>query len=87
MQYNCYGNKLHILTLYLKVGLNIFCGCVGGKTQALEGQPPKGIVVIAFDRTENALAWYNSPAYEAIKPIRQGAAVSRMFIAEGLPPQ
>src|ERR1700730_3116587 len=38
----------------------------GGKTQALEGQPPKGIVVIAFDSTEKALAWYNSPAYEAI---------------------
>ena len=59
----------------------------GGKTQALEGQPPKGIVVIAFDSTEKALAWYNSPAYEAIKPIRQGASVSRMFMAEGLPPQ
>lgn len=59
----------------------------GGKTQALEGQPPKGIVVIAFDSTEKALAWYNSPAYEAIKPLRQGASISRIFIAEGLPPQ
>jgi uncharacterized protein (DUF1330 family) len=59
----------------------------GGKTQALEGQPPKGIVVIAFDSTEKALAWYNSPAYQAIKPIRQGASTSRMLIAEGLLPQ
>jgi uncharacterized protein (DUF1330 family) len=59
----------------------------GGKTQALEGQPPKSIVVLAFDSTEKALAWYNSPAYAAIKPIRQGVAVSRMFMAEGLPPQ
>jgi len=59
----------------------------GGKTQALEGQPPKGIVVIAFDSTEKTLAWYNSPAYQAIKPIRQGASTSRMFIAEGLLPQ
>jgi uncharacterized protein (DUF1330 family) len=59
----------------------------GGKTQALEGQPPKGIVMIAFDSTEKALAWYNSPAYQAIKPLRQGASVSRMFLAEGLPPQ
>jgi uncharacterized protein (DUF1330 family) len=59
----------------------------GGKTQALEGQPPMGIVVIAFDSAEKALAWYNSPAYEAIKPIRQGASVSRLFMAEGLPPQ
>src|SRR5215469_6247462 len=59
----------------------------GGKTQALEGQPPKGIVVIAFDSAEKALAWYNSPAYEAIKPIRQGASKSRMFLADGLSPQ
>ena len=59
----------------------------GGKTQALEGQPPKSIVVLAFDSTEKALAWYNSPAYEAIKPIRQGASVSRLLMAEGLPPQ
>jgi uncharacterized protein (DUF1330 family) len=59
----------------------------GGKTQALEGQPPKGIVVIAFDSIEKALSWYNSPAYQAIKPIRQGASTSRMFMAEGLPPQ
>jgi len=59
----------------------------GGKTQALEGQPPKGIVLIAFDSTEKALIWYNSPAYQAIKPIRQGASVSRMFLVEGLPPQ
>jgi len=59
----------------------------GGKTQSLEGQPPKGIVMIAFDSTEKALAWYNSPAYEAIKPLRQGASVSRMFLADGLPPQ
>ncbi len=59
----------------------------GGKTQALEGQPPKGIVVIAFDSAEKALAWYNSPAYQAIKPIRLGASVGRLYLAEGLPPQ
>ena len=59
----------------------------GGKTQALEGQPPKSVVVLAFDSTEKASAWYNSPAYAAIKPIRQGASTSRLFIAEGLPPQ
>ena len=58
-----------------------------GKTQALEGQPPKGIVVIAFESIEKALAWYNSPAYEAIKPIRQGASLGRLYLAEGLPPQ
>jgi uncharacterized protein (DUF1330 family) len=59
----------------------------GGKTQALEGEPPKGIVMIAFDSVEKAREWYDSPAYQAIKPIRQSAAKSRIFIAEGVAPQ
>jgi uncharacterized protein (DUF1330 family) len=59
----------------------------GGKTQALEGEPPKTIMVIAFDSAEKARQWYNSPAYETIKPIRQSAAKSRIFIAEGVAPQ
>lgn len=56
----------------------------GGKTQSLEGEVPKGIVVIAFDSAEKARDWYNSPAYEAIKPIRQSSAKSRIYIAEGI---
>lgn len=60
----------------------------GGKTQSLEGEPPKGaIVVIAFDSIEKARAWYDSPAYAAIRPMRQRATKSRIFIAEGLTPQ
>jgi uncharacterized protein (DUF1330 family) len=56
-----------------------------GTAQALEGEPPKRIVVIAFDSAEKALGWYRSPAYQSIKPIRQGASVSRIYLAEGLP--
>jgi uncharacterized protein (DUF1330 family) len=59
----------------------------GGKTQPLEGEAPKRFVVIAFDSMEKAQAWWDSPAYEAIKPIRQSSAKSRIFIAEGLAPQ
>ena len=59
----------------------------GGKTQAVEGEAPKRIVVIAFDSAEKARGWYDSPAYEAIKPIRQNSAKSRVFIAEGIVPQ
>jgi len=43
--------------------------------------------MIELGSTEKALAWYNLPAYQAIKPIRQGASVSRMFLPEGLPLQ
>ncbi|MGA2607307.1 MAG: DUF1330 domain-containing protein [Terriglobia bacterium] len=60
----------------------------GGKTQSLEGEPPKGfIVVIGFDSVEKAREWYDSPAYGAIRPFRQSSTKSRIFIAEGVAPQ
>ena len=59
----------------------------GGKTQSVEGEAPKRFIVIAFDSMEKAQAWWDSPAYEAIKPIRQSSAKSRIFIAEGVVPQ
>jgi len=58
------------------------------KIQTLEGEPPKGgVVVIAFDSVEKAREWYDSPAYAAVRPIRQSAAKSRIFIVEGVAPQ
>jgi uncharacterized protein (DUF1330 family) len=61
---------------------------VGGKVQAVEGEAPKGyIVVIAFDSLEKARGWYYSPAYEAIKPIRQNSTKSRILIVEGVAAQ
>lgn len=59
----------------------------GGKIQAVEGEAPKRITVIAFESAEKAHAWEYSPAYEAIKPIRQNSAKSRIFIVEGIAPQ
>jgi uncharacterized protein (DUF1330 family) len=60
----------------------------GGKTKSLEGEPPTShFVIIAFDSMEKAQAWENSPAYGAIRPIRQKSAKSRVFIAEGVAPQ
>jgi uncharacterized protein (DUF1330 family) len=60
----------------------------GGKIQALEGEPPKGfIVVIGFDSAEKAREWYDSPAYAAIRPFRQSSTKSRIFIAEGVAPE
>jgi uncharacterized protein (DUF1330 family) len=60
---------------------------IRGKTTSLEGEPPKGFVVIVFDSKEKAQAWYDSPAHEAIKPIRYRSAKSRLFIAEGVAPK
>ena len=55
----------------------------GGKAQSLEGEAPKGIVVIAFDNADQAHAWYDSPAYQEIKPLRQSGVKGRIFIVEG----
>ena len=57
-----------------------------GKAESLDGDAPKGIVVIEFDSSKQAHAWYDSPAYTAIRPIRQAAMKGRMFIVERLAP-
>jgi uncharacterized protein (DUF1330 family) len=58
----------------------------GGKTQALAGNDPKRVVVLVFDSMERALAWYSSPEYESLKPLRDRAGKARIFATEGLPP-
>ncbi|HTV49717.1 MAG TPA: DUF1330 domain-containing protein [Steroidobacteraceae bacterium] len=58
----------------------------GGPTVSLEGAAPKRIVVIGFDSASQAQAWYASPAYVAIRGIRQRSAHTRAFIIEGVAP-
>ena len=59
----------------------------GGKTESLDGgAPPKGMVIFAFDSAEQAHAWYDSPAYAAIRPIRQAATKGRTFLVAGVAP-
>jgi uncharacterized protein (DUF1330 family) len=57
----------------------------GGKLDALEGEAPPRFVIIAFDSMDKARAWYNSPAYQQLAPIRHKAAKTTLFIAEGVP--
>jgi uncharacterized protein (DUF1330 family) len=58
----------------------------GHNIQALEGEPPKGgVVIIQFDSMQKAREWYDSPAYQAIKPLRQSAATSRLYLVQGEP--
>ncbi len=59
----------------------------GGAITPLEGEAPKRLTVIAFDSVEKAKGFEDSPEYGAVRPIRQGAAKSTVFIVEGLPPQ
>jgi uncharacterized protein (DUF1330 family) len=56
----------------------------GGKVSTLEGEGPQGdMVVIEFDNVERAQAWYHSPAYRKLMPIRHRNATSRVYIVEG----
>ncbi len=59
----------------------------GGKILPVEGPAPTRVALIAFDSAEQAKAWEDSPAYSAIRPIRQSSAKSHIFIVEGLPTQ
>jgi len=48
---------------------------------------PKGtIVIIAFPSMKNLQDWWTSPAYSAIRPLRENATVGQVYAVEGLPP-
>jgi len=55
----------------------------------LEGPKPEGAAVVEFPSMEKARAWYNSPAYGAIRHHRQHGAKYIGILMEGgaLPPQ
>ncbi|MNL28850.1 hypothetical protein D3C87_1505140 [compost metagenome] len=55
----------------------------GGEISSLEGEAGKRIVMIAFPNLEQAKAWYDSPEYRQIRPIRHKSAKSRVYIVEG----
>ena len=55
-----------------------------GALEALEGKAPDGIVVMRFENKADALAWYNSPGYQAAIPHRQRGADYRVTFVEGL---
>jgi uncharacterized protein (DUF1330 family) len=56
----------------------------GGKVVSLEGEPSKRVIMIVFPSLEQAQAWYDSPRYREIMPIRHRSARSRVFIMEGV---
>jgi uncharacterized protein (DUF1330 family) len=57
----------------------------GGRTVAIEGDPPKGRVAIGvFDSFEKAQAFRNSPEYLKIYPVRERLTRSRQYIVEGV---
>lgn len=60
--------------------------CVrGGRVEVLEGDwSPERIVILKFPSVEAARRFNDSPEYGRARAARQGAAIMRMIVVEGL---
>ena len=58
----------------------------GAATHVEPGWDVHRFVILEFPTLAKAKAWYDSPAYRAIAPIRQRSTASRMMFVEGLDP-
>jgi uncharacterized protein (DUF1330 family) len=57
----------------------------GGELAVLEGDwAPKRIVMLEFEDLEAAKRFYDSPAYQEAKKLREGAASLNMIAVEGI---
>ncbi|MDX2392103.1 DUF1330 domain-containing protein [Streptomyces sp. DK15] len=57
----------------------------GAEVEVLEGPFPGTIVMIGFPDIERARAWYASPAYQEILPLRTSHIAGEAFLVEGVP--
>lgn len=59
----------------------------GGAVELLEGGPPPArLVVIEFPDAATAHAFYGSPDYQEILPLRQATSRGRLVLVEGYAP-
>ena len=56
-----------------------------GAPDVVEGAWPGGVVLMEFPSREAALAWYRSPEYQAILPLRTRNAISDIILIDQLP--
>jgi uncharacterized protein (DUF1330 family) len=56
----------------------------GGAKEHLEGVARDDLIVIAFPDIEAARAWYGSPAYQALLPLRIQGAEGEVFLIDGV---
>jgi uncharacterized protein (DUF1330 family) len=57
----------------------------GGELRGLEGEWDGAIVILEFPDVAQALAWYESPQYQAILPLRLNNSTSIAAVVEGVP--
>lgn len=58
----------------------------GATPEIVEGPWPGDLVVVAFPDIERARAWYDSPAYREILPLRSENSHSVTMIVKGVEP-
>src|SRR3546814_15442195 len=56
----------------------------GGPKAVLEGDWRGDIIVVAFPDRAAAAAWYDSPAYQAIKPLRTAHSEGDVVLVDGV---
>lgn len=56
----------------------------GGPVEALEGPCDRDLIVISFPEGTAARAWYASPAYRALLPLRRRNAEGDVFLIDGV---
>ncbi len=56
----------------------------GGVNDVREGRDPGTVIVIEFPDRAAAEAWYDSPAYREILPLRTGHSISNVLIVDGV---
>jgi uncharacterized protein (DUF1330 family) len=58
----------------------------GGPVDVREGDWPGAVIVIEFPDRARATAWYESPAYQEILPLRTGNAEGMAILVDGVTP-
>ncbi|MEW2136088.1 DUF1330 domain-containing protein [Streptomyces sp. NPDC005409] len=57
----------------------------GAEVEVMEGPFPGTVVMIGFPDMEKARAWYASPAYQEILPLRTEHIAGEVILVEGVP--
>lgn len=62
-----------------------FLATVRGRVVGMRGTPPKAVNLIAWDNLDQAIAYFNSPPFKELIPLRDKGANVRLFQVEGVP--
>ncbi|MGW7367323.1 DUF1330 domain-containing protein [Streptomyces sp. NPDC054841] len=60
---------------------------VDAEVQVVEGAWPGSVVLLEFPDMAAAEAWYNSPEYQKILPLRTDHAINDLILVDGVGPQ